>query len=206
MMITYNSFILFGFILRVLFVGTGVFLSIKIIGFKNIKFLKKYVEKSFFSVTKLFYWLIVFLSIVHFEHLVSDAKSITFYETFSKSTFFSILSISLLLGVVVYAYIDMKQSIKQATETKKELSKAQTTKKVTKIVNVFSIFVPGGIWVKGAVFVGSKWLNNHVDNKIKNTLSSTIMKNIEAMLLIALLNLTIILMATYLITDQIIFW
>lgn len=205
-MLTFNSFILFGLLLRVLFVAIGIILSLKIIGFKNIQFLKRYVQKSFFSIEKLFYWLIAFLSILYFEHLVSHVDGISFSEVYAKNWFLSLFVTLLLFGVILYAFIDANKSIKEAKENNKELAKAQTVKHITTVVSVVSFFVPGGWLVKGTIFGASRFMNNHVDNQVKNKLSRAIIENIEVMLLIAFVNLSIVLISTYLITNQILFW
>jgi len=205
-MLTFNSFILGGLLLRILFVLIGIVLSLKIIGFKNLKFLKQYVKTSFFSLDKLFYWLVAFLSIIYFEHLVSSSKSVTFSEVYEKNWFLSLIVIFLLFGVVLYAIIDTYKSIKDAKEHYKELSKAQTVKQIADVVSVASFFVPGGWFVKGALFGASSFANHHIDKKVKSKLSKAIIANIEVMVLIALVNLSIVLIATYLITNQILFW
>jgi hypothetical protein len=68
------------------------------------------------------------------------------------------------------------------------------------LMSFASFFIPGGLLVKGTIYAGSRLLNNHIDSQIKKTLSHTIAKNIEIMLLIAGINLTIILLSRYLIT------
>ena len=205
-MITFNSFVLFGFLLRVLFVGIGAFLSIKVIGFKNIQFLKEYVRKRAFGAHKLFYWIVAFLSIVYFEHLVSHAHSVTFSEVYTKNWFLSMLVMLLLFGVVTYAFLEAKNSIKVAKDTKTELESAKNWKTVFNVINIGSFFVPGGLMVKFAVFGISFGANMYVNNQIEKTLSKKIIETIEIMLIIVVVNLSIILISTYLITDQIIFW
>ena len=127
-MITFNSFILFGFILRVLFVITGAVLTIRIIGLKNIQFLKQYIRAEAFSPYKLFYWFVAFLSIVYFEHLVSDANGITFSEVYIKNLFLSLFVMLLLFGVVGYAFKEMLRAVGVAKEVEKELGQGKTFK------------------------------------------------------------------------------
>lgn len=205
-MITFNTFILLGFSLRILFLIIGTYYTVKIIGFNNMEFLAKYIKRSFFSLQKLFYWIIAFLSIVYFEYLVSNAKGVSFSDVYNKNWFLTILVVVLLLGNVLYAYYDAKDSIANAKETKKDLSLAKTGKKLLRGVAIVSSFIPVAIIVKGGISLLSFLGSSKIDNMIAKKVSTEIIKTLEIMLIIAVVNLSIILISTYLITDQIIFW
>lgn len=204
-MITFNSFILLGLLLRLLLVLIGTFVTVKIIGFENINFLKQYIRKHAFSPFKLFYWFVVFTSLVYFEHLISDADAITFSQVYAKNWFLSLLTTALLFGVIVHAFIEAKDSTTLAKETKKQLQSGKTLKKVLKIAESISPFVPNPL-VKFPAMLISRAAHSYVDKKIEKNVSESIVKNIEIMLVIAITNLSIILIATYLITGNIAFW
>ncbi len=204
-MITFNAFVLLGLLLRLFLVGIGTFLTVKIIGFDNINFLKQYIRKQAFSGYKLFYWFVVFSSIIYFEHLISDANALTFSQAYAKNWFLSSLTTILLFAVIIHAFIEAKDSSSLAKETKKQLQGGKTLKKVLKVAETISPFVPNPL-VKFPAMLISRAAHSYVDKKIEKNVSSTIVKNIEIMLAIAITNLAIILIATYLITDNIAFW
>lgn len=205
-MTTFNNLILTGFGLRILFVIIGTFYSFKIIGLKNIQFLSTYFKTHFLSFQKLFYWSIALFSIIYFEHLVSNAQGVSLNEVYKKNGFLTILVALLLIGIIVYAFFDAKESIQNAKETKKELKTAKNLKTITKVISIASWFAPGGHIVKVGIFAISIWGNRKIDRTIEAKVSMQVIKTIEAMLIIASINLSIILISTYLITGKIIFW
>jgi len=205
-MVSFNSFILLGFSLRIFIVLVGTFKTVQIIGFSNLNFLKKYIQKSFFLVPTLFYWSISFLSILYFEHLVSNAKYVTFSQVYDKSASLTIVVILLLLGVIAYAYLVAKQSSKNTRETKKKLKLAQNLKKTSNILSSTLCLFPSNLFIKGGAFIFFRWGNYKINSKVKKELSAHIIVIIKNMLLIALVNLLIIMISVYLITEEIIFW
>lgn len=205
-MVTFNGFVLFGLLVRFLFVAAGIILSFRIIGFKNIDFIKSYIRTHAFPPYRLFYWFVAFASIIYFEHLVSEANSITFSEAYAKNWFLSLLVTFLLFSVTAYASIEAQNSIRVAKEIKSKLEWAQRGKIALAIANIVSFFIPVA-WLAriGLVAIVSglaAWLDSHIENEV----AKKIIENIGIMLIIALINLLIILISTYIITDKIIFW
>ena len=166
----------------------------------------KYLKSSFFPVQKLFYWFIAIVSLFYFEHLVSSAEKVTFSEVYSKNWFLSTFVVLLLLGIIIYAFLDAKSSIKEAKETTRQLNIAKFTQATSKAIGFASWFTPWGWTSKIFIFGVSKIAHRYIDNKVEQTLSSKIIKTIEIMLVIATINLSIILISTYLITNKILFW
>jgi len=155
---------------------------------------------------RLFYWFVAFASIIYFEHLVSEANSITFSEAYAKNWFLSLLVTFLLFSVTAYAFIEAQNSIRVAKETKSNLEWAQRGKIALAIANIVSFLIPVG-WLAriGLVAIVSgldAWLDSHIENEV----AKKIIENIGIRLIIALINLLIILISTYIITDKIIFW
>lgn len=202
----FEDFILNGFYLRMALVLIGVVFTIKIIGIKNIFFLKKYVDRNFFSFNKLIYWSIAFLSIWYFEHLISTSSTLLLSSSFEKNYWFSFFILFLLIAVVSYAFIDMLRGISDAKATKNEIEKAQLGKDVTSLLSFASFLIPGGVVAKGAFWGVTKLFDVYIDNKVKTNLSDKIKENINNMLKIVSINLFIVLGSTYLIRGQIIFW
>jgi len=205
-MVTFNGFVLFALLFRFLFVLGGIILSFKIIGFKNIDFIKSYIRTHAFPPYRLFYWFVSFASIVYFEHLVSEANGITFSEAYAKNWFLSLLVTFLLFAVTFYAFTEAKSSVKVAKEIKDKLEWAQWGKLGFAIGNIFSFFIPGGWFAKIGLVATFKGLDIWLDSHIEDQVTKKIIENIGIMLIIALINLLIILISTYIITDKIIFW
>jgi len=205
-MFVFNDFVLFGLILRVLLVLSGVVLSVREVGINNIKFLIQYIRSHALLTYKLFYWFVIFASIVYFEYLVSDANDITFSEAYAKNWFLSLLVTFLLFGVLSYAFVETKNSIAIAKKIKNDLKWGKGIKAVLDVIQVGIFFVPGGIFVRIGVTTLVQGVHMYLDSTIEGKVSEKIIKNIEIMLIIALINLSIILISAYIITDKIVFW
>lgn len=202
----FDMFVLFGLFLRILVVGLGLIISIRIIGIKNIFFIKKYIQKSFFSIEKIFYWFIVFISIIYFEYLIQNSEKILFSDVVKENFFLSMLVVLLLLGVIFYALRESMTSVTEAENIRKKLIKAQRIKKGIKAVSIVSQFTPVSIFAKLGLLGASTLFDNYINNQVSNEVSYTIRKTLKGMILIAFINLIMILISTYLITGQIIFW
>jgi Na+-transporting NADH:ubiquinone oxidoreductase subunit NqrB len=205
-MITFNSFVLIGLIVRVVLVVLGGIISINIIGFKNINFLKQYITKKAFSSHRLFFWLVAFLSLFYFEYLVSHSQGVTFSEVFDKSIWLSLLVLFLLFAVVSYAFLELKDSVKNAKKVKADLENGKFAKDILSAIDFASWFVPGGFIAKGAILTATYVADYCINNEIEEQLTTKIIQNIEAMIIIVAANLSIVVVSTYLITDKIIFW
>lgn len=204
--IYFDMLIFFGLFLRVMIVAIGILLSVKIIGLKHIIFLKQYVKKSFFDFFKLFSWLIALFSIVYFEYLIKNANSIPLKEVYSKNFLLATFVILLLLGVILYALVETIHFIDKAQKIKERLDMTQHIKKGTKIAGVASFFIPGGILAKVGFFSVSKGVDAYINSRINSELSDGIAKTVKGMLVVTSINLSIILISTYLILGQIVFW
>jgi hypothetical protein len=205
-MITFNSFILYGLWLRFSTVFIGAILTFRHIGVDNIQFLFRYLDRSLFSIRKLSYWLVSFLSIIYFEYLVSNAKKITFTETYDKHSFLTILVSLLLIGIIVYAIYDSLQSFLKAKDIKQKIEIARDIKDATDFISFISWFTPWGVAGKVTIFAFSSGISYVVGKKVKRKISDTVSDFIESILRIVFLNLTIIILAVYLITGQITFF
>jgi hypothetical protein len=209
-MITFNSFILYGLWLRFSTVFIGAILTFRHIGVDNIQFLFRYLDRSLFSIRKLSYWLVSFLSIIYFEYLVSNAKKITFTETYDKHSFLTILVSLLLIGIIVYAIYDSLQSFLKAKDIKQKIEIARDIKDATDFISFISWFTPWGVAGKvtifAFIFAFSSGISYVVGKKVKRQISDTVSDFIESILRIVFLNLTIIILSVYLITGQITFF
>ena len=205
-MITFNSFILYGLWLRFSTVFIGAILTFKHIGVDNIKFLIGYLERSFFSIEKLIYWSVSFLSIIYFEYLVSNAKDITFTKTYNNHPFLTTFISLLLIGVILYAIYDSFKNFTEAKSIKQEIERARNIKGATDFISVVSWLTPWGWAGKVTIFAVSSSVNYLVGKKVKTKVSDTVSDTIESMLRIVFLNLTIVIVSVYLITGQIIFF
>jgi len=205
-MITFNSFILYGLWLRFSTVFIGAVLTFKHIGVDNIKFLIGYLERSFFSVEKLIYWSVSFLSIIYFEYLVSNAKDITFSKTYNNHTFWTIFVSILLIGIIIHAIYDSFKNFTEAKSIKQEIERARNIKGATNFISVVSWLTPWGVAGKVTIFAISSGVSYIVGKKVKTKVSDGVKDAIESMLSIVFLNLTIVIVSVYLITSQIIFF
>lgn len=203
---SFANLVLNGFYVRILFVILSVVISVRIIGYKNIFFLKKYVERGFFSISKIFYWAISLISILYFQHLISTANSVSVTSSFEHNYFFSLLVLASLFGVIMYSFIYMMGSIADAKNTKSNIEKAQFGKNCVSVLGFASFFVPGGLIVKGLAFGGTRLFDSLIDNGVKTTLSEEIRQSLNSILMIISINLFIVLGTTYLVTGQVIFW
>jgi len=189
-MITFNSFILYGLWLRFSTVFIGAIFIIFHIGEANIQFLFKYIERSFFSIKKLIYWFISFLSIIYFEHLIANAKYITFTKTYNNQPFLTILVSILLIGVILYAIYDSLQNFIEAERIKPEV---EDVRRIKRRID----YIP---------LIGKTISEYLIKDKVKTKVSDSVRDTIESMLRIVFLNLTIVIVSVYLITGQIIFF
>ena len=181
-------------------------MSIKIIGKENIKFILKYIKTRAFESHKLIIWIVAFGTLMYFEHLISNAKSVSISEVFDRSILLSLFVMFLLFSVNTYAFLDAKNSIKLAEETKKDLERAQFWKVICDVAKIGSWFIPGGIFAKLGFFAISSAANVFIDNHVENEITRTLIKNITIMVLLAVVNMTIVVISTYLITGHILFW
>lgn len=203
---SFASLILDGFYLRIILIFIGVFISLRIIGIKNIYFLKEYINRGFFSINKIIYLVVSVLSIFYFNYLISTVNSLSISSAFTENYWLSLLILLLLIGVIMYAFLYMLGSITEAKEAKKEIENAQFGKNMADILGVASFFVPGGVIAKGLAFGGVRLFHLYVDGRVKTTLSEKVKGSINDMLKVVSVNLFIVLGSTYLITGQIIFW
>jgi len=204
---SFNSLVLYAFIIRLTIVLYGLYKIISIIGNKeNLDFFKKYFEISFINGKKILSWIIAILSIIYFEHLVSNAQNISISTAFDKHFVLSLYVVLALFGILIYSIINTKKNIKESYETKKEITKAIKYKNISETASKLSWFVPGGFLVKLGIFGVSKITSTIIDNKVKKTLKEQTEELIFSMLIISLINLSIIIISTYLITERIFFW
>lgn len=205
-MLSFNMLIYLALYLRIFFVVYGALASIVVLGKENIKFLLNYMKVRAFQSHKLVVWIVSFGTLIYFRHLVNNAEDITISTVFEKNIWLSSIVIFLLFSVNAYAFLDAKNSIKIAEKTKKDAENAMFFKNLFYLGKIGSWFVPAGwiakIGIYAAVRVGDSFLDNHIENKV----AKTILKNISAMMLLSIVNATMIIIATYLITDHILFW
>jgi hypothetical protein len=108
-----STIISFGFYLRFFVIIISTSLSIRIIGIKNIFFLKKYIHKNFFSFKKLFYWLVAVMSIFYFEYLIPNCNPILLSKVYSEHNILTSILLILLFSVIIYACYDARKSLKK---------------------------------------------------------------------------------------------
>jgi hypothetical protein len=206
-MLSFNNLVLYAFIIRLIIVLYGLYKILLIIGNKeNLDFFQKYFELGFIDGKKILSWIIAIFSIIYFEHLVSNAQKISISIVFDKHFILSLYVVLALLGIIIYSIINTKNNIKESYETKKEIDKAIKYKNITETASILSLFVPGGVLVKFGIFGISKIGGMIIDNEVKKTLKEQTKQLIFSMLIIALINLSIITISTYLITEKIFFW
>lgn len=205
-MLSFNMLIFSALILRIIFVVYGALASIAVIGKENIKFLLDYIKIRALQSHKLVVWIVSFGTLIYFEHLVTNAEDIAISSVFEKNIWLSLIVLFLLFSVNAYAFLDAKNSIKIAKETKKDAERAIFIKNLINVAKIGSWFVPAGwiarIGIYTVVVVADTFFDNHIESKV----AKTILKNISVMMLLAIVNATMIIIATYLITDHILFW
>ncbi len=195
--IDFVNLILGSFYLRIFFISIGFLISIKIIGIDRIFFLKKYVEKSFLSIEKIIYWGIALVSLIYLKNALNDNSFFSLYQAVNQHCCISILLIIALTFILYDAFIFMLGSIVQAKATKKEIIKANFFLGLSNISKLASLFIPGGLLLRFALFGGGIALNGYVDKEVKSTLSKKIKKTVKNMIKIVFLNLFIVVGVLY---------
>jgi len=196
-MLSFNTFVLVSLALRIIFIIYGTIVSIRIIGLESIPFLLRYIRIRALTSHKLVMWIIAFGTLSYFEHLVSDLKDVSIFEVLDKHMWLGLYIFILLVSVNAYTFIDIKNSVQVAKDTKEQFKYIKIWKNLSSFVKEKSEYAPGGFLI---LIVTAK-IDTYIDDHIENRVTKVILNNISIMMILAIINMSIVLISIYLITD-----
>lgn len=201
--LSFNATVSFMFLLRLLIVLFNIVALVKIMGFKNLKILKLYINPSMIHSSKIYSWIIAILSFIYIEYILMNSKTISLYYALNEYLLLSLIVFTGLIIVIIYAIIDTINSIFEVRQKKDDIELAILVKKGAKFAQdkLLSTSPKNKFFKFGKELFHSiaTKTEKKIDNTVREAISYKINTTLKSIVTNVFVNIVIVSIATYVI-------